>query len=86
MPVTLLIVADTNRYLWLIVLLSVVARLGAPLDLLREHGLLQMPLSRGGLTGLGTTLPLLVLLVWVLRRVRRREGDAVPAAAPHVLP
>jgi alpha-1,6-mannosyltransferase len=77
MPVTLLIVAYTDRYLWLIVLMSAVARLGAPLDLLREDGVLAMGLSTGGRTGMGTTLPLIALLIWGLRHTWKREAAAV---------
>jgi hypothetical protein len=70
MPVALLIVADTDRYLGLILMMSVVARLGAPLDLLRDHGLLTMEQSKGGATGLGTTLPLVMVLIWLVWRGR----------------
>ncbi len=68
MPVALLIVADAKRFLWLVMLMSVMARLCAPLDLLRSQGLLSMAEAKGLLTGLGTTLPLAVLLVWMARR------------------
>ena len=67
MPVALLIVADAKRFLWLVMLMSVTARLCAPLDLLRSQGFLSMAEAKGMLTGLGTTLPLAALLVWVAR-------------------
>jgi len=38
MPVALLIMADVGELLWLIMLLSITARLCAPLDLIRDHG------------------------------------------------
>jgi hypothetical protein len=71
MPIALLITADTERFLWLIILMSASARLGAPLDLLRDHGFLSMQWSKGALTGLGSTLPLAALLIWEFRRRRK---------------
>jgi len=70
LPVSLLIAADVRRYLWVIFMLCVLARMVAPLELLQVQGLLSMPLAKGTMTGLGTTLPLVVLLVWVVRRAR----------------
>jgi hypothetical protein len=75
LPVMLLLAADPRRYLWVVILLSAVARAVAPLDLLQVHGFLSMPIAKGLMTGLGTTLPLLVLLAWLVLR------DA-PAVAP----
>jgi len=68
MPVTLIIVADTDRLLWLALLMSFTARLCAPLDLIRDHGFLGMIVAKGALTGLGASLPLAVLLLWLYRR------------------
>jgi alpha-1,6-mannosyltransferase len=77
MPIALLITADSERFLWLIILLSVSARLGAPLELLRDHGFLTMQWAKGALTGMGTTLPLAALLVWVLWQRKRPATSAL---------
>jgi hypothetical protein len=71
MPVTLIIIAEADRLLWLAILMSVTARLCAPLDVVRDHGFLGMIASKGALTGLGATLPLAALLLWMLRRRTR---------------
>ncbi|MDP8985378.1 MAG: hypothetical protein M3N97_10085 [Pseudomonadota bacterium] len=68
MPVALIIVADPDRLLWLAVLMSFMARLCAPLDLIRDHGFIGIVAAKGALTGLGTTLPLVALLLWLSRR------------------
>jgi alpha-1,6-mannosyltransferase len=68
MPVTLIIVSDVSRLLWLAILMSFTARLCAPLDVIRDHGFLGMVASKGALTGLGATLPLAVLLLWIYRQ------------------
>ena len=68
LPVALLIAADTQELFWLVMLMSVTARLCAPLDLIRDHGFVGMHVAKGALTGLGTTLPLLALTVWLVGR------------------
>ena len=70
LPVALLIAADTSMF-WLVMLMSVMARLCAPLDLIRDHGFVGMHVAKGALTGLGTTLPLLALAIGYLRQWRR---------------
>ncbi len=75
MPVTLILVSDASRLSWLAILLSFTARICAPLDLLRDHGVLGMAVSKGLLTGLGASLPLAVLLAWMYRR---RGSISVP--------
>ena len=76
MPVALLVLADAEGLLWFIVVLSLTARLGAPLDLIYDHGFLSFPVAKGGLTGLGSTVPALVLLAWLFLKRRR----ALPAS------
>jgi hypothetical protein len=71
MPVTLLALAESERLLWLVMLMSFVARLCSPLEVLPDHGFLSMPIAKGSLTGLGTTLPLTVLLIWIYRQRRQ---------------
>jgi len=70
MPVALIITSDTKRLLWLVILMSLTARLTAPLDVLRDHGVLGMIAAKGLLTGLGATLPLAVLLIGLYQRWR----------------
>ncbi len=77
LPVALLIAADTPGLFWLVLLMSVIARLCAPLDLIRDHGFLGMHAAKGALTGLGTTLPLVALAAWLVRRWR----SVVPSRA-----
>jgi alpha-1,6-mannosyltransferase len=80
LPVALLIAADTAGLFWLVMLMSVTARLCAPLDLIRDHGFVGMHVAKGALTGLGTTVPLVALAVWWVRGRRRatarRSRDA----------
>jgi alpha-1,6-mannosyltransferase len=71
MPITLMIVADTQGFLWLVMLMSVTARLCAPLDLMRAHGIIGMVIAKGAITGLGESLPLALLLVWLYRERHR---------------
>jgi len=68
MPVALLIMADVGELLWLIMLLSITARLCAPLDLIRDHGFLSMVVAKATLTGVCTTVPFVVLVVWMYRK------------------
>ncbi len=83
LPVALLIVADTQELFWLVLLMSVTARLCAPLELIRDHGFIGMQVAKGALTGLGTTLPLLALALWcVVRRRRRRERVRITDGSP----
>ena len=73
MPAALLIVAHSEVLLWFVILISLLARLCAPLELMRDHGFIGAILSRGATTGLGTTLPLAVLLIW-FSQSRQRTG------------
>jgi len=83
LPVTLLIAADTRRFLWVMVMFSVLARVVAPLNLFQLQGVLSMPLAKGAMTGLGSMLPLLVLIVWYLRGAwRARAGGGSIARLP----
>jgi hypothetical protein len=74
MPAALLIIADAEGLGWLAVLMSLAARLCAPLDLIHHYEFISMVAARGALTGFGTTLPLIVLAVWAFRR-RGRLGN-----------
>jgi alpha-1,6-mannosyltransferase len=78
LPVALVAVAESDRLLWLAMLMSFTARLCAPLDVMREHELLSMQAAKGTLTGLGTTLPLIALVIWVHRRRRRPQSPSAP--------
>jgi alpha-1,6-mannosyltransferase len=73
LPIALIAAAESDRLLWLAMLMSFTARLCAPLDVMREHELLSMQAAKGTLTGLGTTLPLIALFVWVYRQRRRSQ-------------
>jgi hypothetical protein len=80
LPVALLVAADIEGLFWLVMLMSIIARLCAPLDLIRDHGFVGMHVAKGALTGLGTTVPLVALAVWFVRGRRRatapRSRDA----------
>jgi alpha-1,6-mannosyltransferase len=69
MPIAWICVGELRRLFWLAFLLSIVGRLVAPLDLLRIHGHLGSGLSKGFTTGVGDLLPLIVLLIWLFKRV-----------------
>jgi hypothetical protein len=64
MPIAWICVGELRRLFWLVFLLALFGRLTAPLELLRIHGYLGPNLSKGLTTGLGSLLPLMVLLVW----------------------
>jgi alpha-1,6-mannosyltransferase len=66
LPVALVIAADMKNLLWLVILMSLTARLCAPLELLRDHRYLTMIAAKGALTGLGATVPLAALAVWLV--------------------
>jgi alpha-1,6-mannosyltransferase len=80
LPVALLIAADVGGLFWLVMLMSITARLCAPLDLIRDHGFVGMHAAKGALTGLGTTLPLLGLVVWLVMDKRRATAQRSPGA------
>lgn len=70
LPVAWIIVGEMRRLFWLALLLSACARLIAPLDIIREHGLATMHVSKGLMTGVGSLVPLVALLIWLGTRVR----------------
>jgi hypothetical protein len=76
LPVVLLIAADMRNLFWLVMLMSIAARLTAPLELLRDHGHLTMIAAKGALTGLGATLPLAALAVWIVLQRRRAASKS----------
>jgi hypothetical protein len=61
--------------LWITLFISLVGRLCAPLDIMFENGFITFPVAKGITTGLGTTLPLLVLACW---RVLSWQGAFKP--------
>ncbi len=65
MPVALIYVAYTERLMWFSILLSFTARICAPLNIIRDHGFLSMIVAKGAITGLGSSLPLVILIIWV---------------------
>jgi len=81
LPVALLIAADIRGLFWLVMLMSVTARVCAPLALIRDHGFVGMHVAKGALTGLGTTLPLLGLAVWFVRDRRHATAQRSVGAA-----
>ncbi len=78
LPVALIAAASPDRWLWIAFLLSLLGRLCAPLDILFENGFITFPLAKGLTTGLGVTLPLLVLGACGL--LARRRGSKLNAA------
>ena len=91
MPVAWIVVGDLSRLLWLACLITVLARIVAPLEVLQVHGYLPQPVSRGIATGLGASVPLIALAVWRYRqgqggnRARRstpRADTSTPLAPP----
>lgn len=80
MPVAWILVGDPVRLLWLACLMTIVARLVAPLEVLQVYGYLPQPISRGMTTGLGALVPLIALAVWLYRQWQR--GDRARRSAP----
>ena len=83
MPVALIAAASPDKSLWIVLFLSLLGRLCAPLDVLFENGFIPFRVAKGLTTGLGTTLPLLVLatcgfMAWWRRP---RSGVALPSEA-----
>jgi hypothetical protein len=66
LPVALLAAGYLDRLLWVVLLLSLCSRLAAPFNVLFVNGLLSMRVAKGLTTGIGATLPLLVLGGWAL--------------------
>jgi alpha-1,6-mannosyltransferase len=73
LPAMLMFAAEPTRMLWFSVFSSFTARLVAPLEMMRDHHLMIFQVSEGLITGLGQTLPLLVLGIWAYRH-RARQG------------
>ncbi len=71
MPVALILTAEADRLLWLALTMSFVARLCAPLNLMRQF--LSYQIGKGAITGLGATMPLIALLIWLYVQHRRRR-------------
>lgn len=77
LPVALIAASSPDKWLWIALLLSLLGRLCAPLDILFENGFITFPVAKGLTTGLGSTLPLLVLASWGLLVWRRRSRSIV---------
>ena len=80
MPVAWILVGDVSRLLWLACLMTVLARLVAPLELLHIHGSLPQQATRGLTTGIGVLVPLIALAVWLYRQWQR--GDLARRPTP----
>jgi 4-amino-4-deoxy-L-arabinose transferase-like glycosyltransferase len=74
MPVALLCVADCEALLWLVLLLSVTARIAAPSELIHDRGYFSLKASKAVISGLGSLLPLMV----VCYRAWRSRRGALP--------
>jgi hypothetical protein len=67
LPVALAAAASPDKsLLWITLFISLLGRLCAPLDIMFDNGFITYPVAKGLTTGLGTTLPLLVLASWKL--------------------
>ena len=66
LPIALICAGELDRLLWLAVLMSLMGRLFAPMELLHDHGYLGLKVSKALITGFGSLLPLLALLGWWL--------------------
>jgi hypothetical protein len=71
MPVALLCVADSEGLLWLVLLLSVTARIAAPSELIHDRGYFSLKASKAVISGLGSLLPLSVVCYRAWRSRRR---------------
>jgi hypothetical protein len=76
LPVALMALTPHGIWLRMILILSGCARLVAPFSILREHGFVRGHLVQAAMTGLGTALPLaiLLLLLWQHRGREKRFG------------
>ena len=84
LPVALAAAAAPDKWLlWTTLLVSLLGRLCAPFDVMFENGFISFPIAKGLITGMGTTLPLLVLLsFWRFLAWRKRSNprfDARPS-------
>lgn len=70
LPVALIAAAEPVELWWLVLLLSLPARFCAPLTVLYDHGFVNYVTARGVTTGLGASLPLVLLLYFAIRRLR----------------
>ena len=68
MPIALIAASEPRRLLWLVLLLSIPARFCSTLNLLYDHGYISNIAARAPTTALSTTLPLILILVWVYWR------------------
>jgi alpha-1,6-mannosyltransferase len=80
MPVALLIAGYQDRIAWLVVILSLCARLSAPFELLYVNGFLGLRVAKGLGTGLGATLPLALVLAWAFHGWRRVKAGGLQGA------
>jgi len=85
LPIALLCVADAEEFFWLVLLLSITARVAAPSELVHDRGYFGFKASKAIISGMGSLLPLAVLCVrgwlqWRAQLVRqRRLLTSVPA-------
>jgi hypothetical protein len=73
MPVAWIVVGELRRLFWLAFLMSLMARLVAPFVIMLVHGYLNWRVATGMITGLGSLLPLIALIVWCCREWHRER-------------
>lgn len=81
MPIALLCVAEAEEFFWLVLLLSITARVAAPSELVHDRGYFGLRASKAVITGIGSLLPLVVLCMHQWRQWR----SARTAKAPRTL-
>jgi hypothetical protein len=71
MPIALMCAADSEEFLWLVLLLSITGRVAAPSELVHDRGYFGIKASKAIITGIGSFLPLALLCLRQWRQWRR---------------
>jgi hypothetical protein len=78
MPIALMCVADAEEFFWLVLLLSITARVVAPSELVHDRGYFGYKASKAIISGIGSFLPLAVLCLRQWRQWRRWRAASLP--------
>ena len=76
MPIAWIMIGEPSRLFWLALMMSLMARLVAPVEILHTHGYLSWPVSKAITAAMGSLIPLIALAGWLWRQRQPRRSPA----------